>query len=28
ANASGTINAVSLCNLHGLWESSKKITVS
>ena len=28
AKASGTINAVSLCNLHGLWESSKKITVS
>ena len=28
ANASGTINAVSLCNLHGLWESSKKLTIS
>ena len=24
---SGTINAVSLCNIHGLWESSKKIEV-
>ena len=24
---SGTINAVSYCNLHGLWESSKKILV-
>jgi superoxide reductase len=24
---SGTINAVSYCNIHGLWESSKKIEV-
>jgi superoxide reductase len=24
---SGTINAVSYCNIHGLWESSKKISV-
>ncbi len=28
ASASGTINAVSHCNIHGLWESSKKLTVS
>ena len=28
ANASGTINAVSHCNIHGLWESSKKLTIS
>ncbi len=28
AKESGTINAVSYCNLHGLWESSKKLTVS
>lgn len=28
ASASGTINAVSHCNVHGLWESSKKLTVS
>jgi len=27
-DVSGTINAVSYCNIHGLWESSKKITVS
>jgi superoxide reductase len=25
---SGTINAVSYCNIHGLWESWKKIQVS
>jgi superoxide reductase len=25
---SGTINAVSYCNIHGLWESSKKIEVT
>lgn len=25
---SGTINAVSYCNIHGLWESSTKLTVS
>ena len=24
----GTLNAVSYCNIHGLWESSKKITVA
>lgn len=24
---SGTINAASYCNIHGLWESSKKIVV-
>jgi len=23
----GTVNAVSYCNIHGLWESSKKIAV-
>ena len=28
ASASGTINAVSHCNIHGLWESSKKLSVS
>ncbi len=28
ASASGTINAVSHCNVHGLWESSKKLAVS
>lgn len=28
ASASGTINAVSHCNVHGLWESIKKLTVS
>lgn len=28
AAKSGIINAVSYCNLHGLWESSKKLTVS
>lgn len=28
ASTSGTINAVSHCNIHGLWESSKKLTVS
>ncbi|AIY85825.1 MULTISPECIES: class II SORL domain-containing protein [unclassified Thermotoga] len=26
-NRSGTIIALSYCNIHGLWESSKKITV-
>lgn len=26
-NKSGTINALSYCNIHGLWESSKKIEV-
>ena len=26
-NKSGTINAVSYCNIHGLWESSKKVEV-
>jgi superoxide reductase len=26
-NQSGTINAISYCNIHGLWESSKKIEV-
>jgi len=26
-NQSGTLNAVSYCNIHGLWESSKKIDV-
>jgi superoxide reductase len=25
---SGTLNAVSYCNIHGLWESSKKIIVA
>ncbi len=25
---SGTLSAVSYCNIHGLWESSKKISVS
>ncbi len=28
ANKSGTIFATSLCNIHGLWESSKDIAVS
>lgn len=28
ATESGTINAVSFCNIHGLWESSKKLTVT
>ena len=28
AAMSGTINAVSYCNIHGLWESSKKLTIS
>jgi superoxide reductase len=28
ASASGTINAVSHCNVHGLWESSKTLAVS
>jgi len=26
-NKSGTILALSFCNIHGLWESSKKIVV-
>ena len=26
-NTSGTLHAVALCNIHGLWESSKEITV-
>jgi len=25
--ASGTLQAVSLCNIHGLWESTKGVTV-
>lgn len=28
SNTSGTINALSYCNIHGLWESSKKLIVS
>ncbi len=28
AKKSGTINAVSYCNIHGLWESSRKLNVS
>ena len=27
-NAPGTLHAVSLCNAHGLWESSKEIKLS
>ncbi|MHA2066938.1 MAG: class II SORL domain-containing protein [Candidatus Thorarchaeota archaeon] len=27
-NKSGTINAVSYCNIHGLWESSKAVKVT
>jgi len=26
-NKPGTLNAVSYCNIHGLWESSKKIAI-
>jgi superoxide reductase len=26
-NKSGTLNAVSYCNIHGLWESSKTVKV-
>ena len=26
-NKSGTLNAVSYCNIHGLWESSKAVKV-
>lgn len=25
---SGTLHAVSLCNIHGLWESSKEVTIA
>ena len=28
AATSGTIHAVSYCNIHGLWESSKKLTIT
>lgn len=28
SNQSGTLNAVSHCNIHGLWESSKAIKVA
>ena len=28
ATESGTINAVSFCNIHGLWESSKALKVA
>ena len=28
AKESGTINAVSFCNIHGLWESSKALKVA
>ena len=28
ANAGGTLFATSYCNIHGLWESSKQISVS
>jgi superoxide reductase len=24
----GTLHALALCNIHGLWESSKEISVS
>jgi superoxide reductase len=27
-NKSGTLYAVALCNIHGLWQSSKMVTVS
>ena len=27
-SASGTLHALALCNIHGLWESSKEISVS
>lgn len=27
-NKSGTLNAVSYCNIHGLWESSKAVKVA
>ena len=27
-NKTGTLNAVSYCNIHGLWEAKKKITIS
>jgi len=27
ASKSGTMNAVSYCNIHGLWESSKRIEI-
>lgn len=27
-NKPGTLHAVSLCNIHGLWESSKEITLA
>jgi superoxide reductase len=26
-NESGTLHALALCNIHGLWESTKDITV-
>ncbi len=28
AKSSGTIHALALCNIHGLWESSKHVTVT
>jgi superoxide reductase len=28
ANKTGTLNVVSYCNIHGLWESTKKITIT